>query len=181
MNFIESLHPILVHFPIALLTVYAILECVRFKKILEHHSIFYVKAFLTVVGFFAAIAAFSTGPEGSAVNSWSGYAGMTGSNGRPIVHQIVDMHSNFATLTLIVFGIIAFSYLVVWIQRHYAPHYKIWDFFVSVACFIQKPSINIILAILGLVLVTVTGSLGGSIVYGPNVDPIVSFVYHLFF
>ena len=181
MNTIESLHPILVHFPIALLVIYAILECVRFKKITEWHSFFFIKAFLAIFGFLAAIAAFSTGPEGSAIHGWSGYTGMTGSNGRPILRQIVDMHSNFATLTVIIFGIIAASYLVVWIQREYPINHKIWNYVLQIARFIQKPTVIIILAIIGLVAVTIAGSLGGSIVYGPDVDPVVSFIYHLLF
>jgi uncharacterized membrane protein len=177
----ESLHPILVHFPIALLSVYAILECIRFRKILAWPSYFYIKAFLAIVGFFAAIAAYMAGPGGSEVHSWSGYVGMTGSNGRSIVRQITNEHSNFATIVLIVFGIIAVAYLIIWIQRQYEIKQTAWNYLVVVADFIQRPFIIITLAIIGLLAVTVTGALGGAIVYGPNVDPVVSFVYNLFF
>jgi len=181
MNSIESLHSILVHFPIALLTVYAVFECLRFKKILAWPSTFFIKAFLAIVGFFAAIAAYIAGPDGSEIHAWSGFAGMTGTNGRPVVRQIVDMHSNFATITLIVFGIIAVSYLIVWIQRYYNFNQKIWNFFVALARFFQRPFVAIFLAIVGLVAVTITGALGGSIAYGPDIDPVVSGIYHLFF
>ncbi len=37
----------------------------------------------------------------------------------------------------------------------------------------------IVLAIAGLVLMTVVGALGASLVYGPEIDPAVSFIYHL--
>lgn len=36
-------------------------------------------------------------------------------------------------------------------------------------------------AALGLVAITITGGLGASIVYGPDVDPVVHFIYSLFF
>jgi hypothetical protein len=32
-----------------------------------------------------------------------------------------------------------------------------------------------------MILVTIVGALGGALVYGPEVDPVVSVVYHLFF
>jgi uncharacterized membrane protein len=178
---IEGLHPILVHFPIALLSLYAILECLRFKKLLAWQPFFYIKAFLVIVGGLAGIAAYSTGPEGMAVNGWSGYASMVGSNGRPFVDQIVNMHSNFASLTLGIFSVIAVSYLVVWIQKIRPIQHSAWSVILKIANFIQKPAVIILLALLGLLAVTITGALGGSIVYGPNVDPVVSYAYHLFF
>ena len=36
-----------------------------------------------------------------------------------------------------------------------------------------------LLALLGLIAITITGGLGGAIVYGKDVDPIVSFIYKL--
>jgi len=38
-----------------------------------------------------------------------------------------------------------------------------------------------LLALLGLVLIIITGGLGAAIVYGPNVDPFVNFIYSIFF
>ena len=39
----------------------------------------------------------------------------------------------------------------------------------------------LLIALVGIVVITITGALGGAIVYGPEVDPIVSVIYHLFF
>jgi len=36
-------------------------------------------------------------------------------------------------------------------------------------------------ALIGAVCLTITGALGGAMVYGPTSDPFVSFIYTLFF
>ena len=55
-----NLHPIFVHFPIALFTLYALLECARFKKLQEQTYYFYLKAFLVITGGLASSAAYIT-------------------------------------------------------------------------------------------------------------------------
>ncbi len=184
MSTFESLHPIFVHFPIALLSIYAVLECIRYKKLLKQVSFFYIKAFLAVVGFSAGLVAASAGPEGSAVHSWLGYSTFV----RPTVRNIVEMHSTFASATLFIFGIIAFSYIVrllndhvsVWASKNETAK-KVWKWLLCIGEYISRPAVVIPLAILGLVAVTITGSLGGAIVYGPNIDPVVSAVFYFLF
>jgi len=44
--------------------------------------------------------------------------------------------------------------------------------------FILFPPVAIVLALAGLVAITVTGGLGGAIVYGPDADPFFKLVYH---
>jgi uncharacterized membrane protein len=138
-----DLHPIIVHFPVALLTLYAVFECIRFEKVLSKAYWFYVKAILAIFGSVASIAAFATGPDvgGSA---------------------LVQMHSNFALTTVLVFGLIALTYLLEWFKPS------------KYSLFIMRPYIIIPLAVLGLVLVTVTGGLGGAIQYGTHFDPFLA-------
>ena len=56
-----NLHPIFVHFPIALLTLYTLCELLRFKKIKDHPAWFYLKAVLIICGTLGAAAALLTG------------------------------------------------------------------------------------------------------------------------
>jgi uncharacterized membrane protein len=79
-----NIHPIVVHFPIALLTLYGVLECVRWKKVMDFMHAFHVKATLVIAGTLGAIVAYISGPEvhGSALVSW---------------------HEDFATITLCLF------------------------------------------------------------------------------
>ncbi len=167
---IESLHPILVHFPIALLSVYAVAECLRFKKIMAYPSWNAIKAFILIIGSFGSFAAFATGPEGSVAHAWSGFSTAE-------THALIDMHSTFAAITVFIFAVLAVLYIISLLAKTYSIPAPI----LKIASYGIKPYITLPLAIIGLVAVLVTGGLGGAIVYGPNVDPFVSAIYHLFF
>lgn len=52
---LENIHPVLVHFPIALSIVYAILELIPFKKLRE--NLFTTKASLVTLGTISIFAA----------------------------------------------------------------------------------------------------------------------------
>jgi uncharacterized membrane protein len=144
------LHPIIVHFPIALLTVYAVLELVRFKKVTSQPYWFYVKAVLVILGSLGSLAAFMTGPEGDGA-----------------LPPIVAMHARFATTTVILFLIISMSYLLTWCKP------------TRVTSFVLRPYIIIPLALAGLVCITITGGLGGAIVYGTHFDPFMAPIFKL--
>lgn len=96
-NFYMDLHPIFVHFPIAFLTVYAIFELVRFRRIVEKPYWHEVKAVLVIVGFAGAVIAAITGGVAS---NWA--------IGGP---RIFAMHQIFALITIVLSGIAAFGYI----------------------------------------------------------------------
>jgi len=176
-----NIHPIFVHFPIALLTIYAVLEILRFKKLTQNAVWFGIKAFLAIVGALASIVAFSTGDTAvSALRS------------HPELRQVLRVHESFATWTVTIFCIIGASYLIILIGRWWKtkPSYgrftataagKAWSFLRHIAEYIQRPAIIVILALAGLFFITVTGTLGGLMVYGKASDPFVGLVAKLFF
>ena|SRR5579872_6565978 len=92
-----NFHPILVHFPIALLTIYAIFECIRFKKVIERPYWFFIKATLVILGELGALAAYVTGH---------------GQRGSVLIH----IHNQFAIFTVWIFAIISLSYLLEWFK-----------------------------------------------------------------
>lgn len=144
-----DLHPIVVHFPIALLSLYAVFELIRFKKVIDQPYWFYIKAILLICGTLGSYVAILTGPEGE--------------------HSILkERHEMFAQLTSFLFTIISSGYLYKW----YKP-------FNRYSAFIQKPAISIILAFLGLVTITITGGLGGALVYGTHFDPFMAPIFKL--
>ncbi len=170
-----NLHPALVHFPIALLTLYAIFECARFKKLQQTAYWFYVKACLVIVGSMSSVATYISGDVIEELF-----------DGNAKIEHLIDVHSNFALATMITFAVLALSYLVQWIARDGMKKWpsletnKIFQMKAKVSAFILKGPIVVPLALLGLALVTITGALGGSIVYGPDLDPAVRFIYDLF-
>ena len=141
-----DIHPIVVHFPIALLTLYAVFELFRFKKVLERPYWFHIKAILAILGEVSALLAFLTGNE------------IEG-------NRLVEMHQQFAGMSILIFGVIALGYLFEWF----------WP--VKASLFVMRPYIIIPLALLGLAVLTITGGLGGAIVYGTQFDPFMAPIF----
>lgn len=150
-----DLHPIVVHFPIALLTLYALFEIASIEKLNSKPYWFYVKALFVIPGSAGAVLAVLTGLFSS--HNVSGV-------------RLVDMHEIFGFLTLITFVSVALFYAGEWIMRTGKNSYSI--------CLPGRP-VLLTLSIIGLVLVTVTGGLGGAIVYGTEFDPFMSPVFKL--
>lgn len=173
-----NIHPLFVHFPVALLSTYAVFELLRFKKITSQNYWFYVKAVLVIAGTLGACVAYLAGDEAKHLILQK----------HADLKSLIALHENWALVTLIIFAIIASSYTVVWLKQ-----YKIgwlskdnffgrsWKLKIMVAGFILNSSIVLILAFVGLVALTITGALGGSIIYGHSGDPFTAFVYSIFF
>ena len=161
----NNFHVIAVHFPVAFLTIYAIAELVRFRVITSQPFWFYIKGFLVVVGELGACAAALTG---LLIKSSFSYA-----------RNVIAVHETFAILTICIFGVLALAYLISAIEKM-RPERARGYFFTLAGKFLRSP-LPIILAFLGLVAVTVTGALGGSIAFGPTAEPASQFIYGLFF
>ncbi len=146
---------------------------------------FYVKAILVMAGGLGALAALVTGD--SAISSVrQGNFVVSVSNFRQVVH----MHENFAKASVAVFGIIAAGYLILWLNRSIAVNIlklranwlkKTWQILTKLSHFFVETKFVILLALVGLVCITITGGLGGTMVYGPNADPFFGVIYKLMF
>lgn len=168
-----NIHPIVVHFPIAILTVYAVLEFLsishRFRAIAWLQS---TKAFLVIVGAVTALLTLSTGEAAEHA--------LTDQTLRPLV----EMHATFAAIASDIFVVLALVYVFVCAQRQ-AWYIKTPSFIQTLIRWYLKVFNHVwvlaVLAMLGFIAMTITGSLGGAIVYGPEIDPVVSFFYNFFF
>jgi len=174
-----NIHPFFVHFPIALLTVYSLLELGSyfFLSVRRQAWVFPVKAFLLFVGVLAALVALATGGIAEDL-----IEGTTRS-------YILEVHSSVAGVTTLLYVILAATYLVRifdvkgWgariasMNRLFAWSWNIkrrfWNFFLN-------SWLMPFVALLALIGIIITGALGAAIVYGPDIDPAVSFIYHLF-
>lgn len=173
-----DLHPIIVHFPVALLTIYSLMELIRNKKLLKSESWFYVKATFLIIGVIGALVALGSGDVAAHQ--------LTDNN----LRNVIEVHEGVAGATTTIFGILAIAYILSFIDKklkkiiteRIGPGLtKAYNILIKISNFISRTNFVIILAISGLVLLTLTGALGGLIVYGPNADPLTQLVYQLFF
>jgi uncharacterized membrane protein len=163
-----NIHPLFVHFPIGLLVVYCLLELVRFKKFLNSSNFRFLKGFLSITGLLAAGGAVITGYLAKEIIS-------------PTIEvsRLIETHETFAQMTFLIFSILAGAYFVYFIGiSNYSK--LIPKFLYSIAHFIRESWLTPLIALLGLILITITGGLGAAIVYGPNIDPFVKAIYSLF-
>ncbi|WP_042349906.1 DUF2231 domain-containing protein [Bacillus massiliigorillae] len=148
------LHPLLVHFPIALLIIGAVVEIVN--VFLKKETLNKMGTTLIVIGFISGIATVLSGDgaEEFAFSNW----------GR-ILHDQVELHSFFADLSMIIFGVLTAIKLLF---KHTFFKFE----------FLKKPIFKsglitiliIILSISGTALMAITGHLGGKIVYEHQVS-----------
>lgn len=168
-----DLHPLFVHFPIALLTLYAVLEILR--PWTRGHAWQTTRSLLVIVGTLSAFVSLSTGED--AEHAYRNAAML----------NVLEMHSLIATITTWCFACIAVCYAIElpivirildrspsWMRRALAIVRQ------CATTILTTPIVTIlaILATLGLMLV---GALGGILVYGPDFDPVTSLVYNLIF
>ena len=170
-----NIHPIFVHFPIALLTIYGFLELLRFRKLLETPWFEYVKGAFVIIGALTSSLALQTGEL--AEHAYKGSDART----------IIKIHASLVGFASTIFGILAVVYAIRLISKSsfqekivnsFFGH--LWNFVLSVANPLYDSAwFMMTAAFIGIIAVTVTGGLGGAIVYGPDVDPVVSVIYSL--
>ncbi|MEJ0021885.1 MAG: DUF2231 domain-containing protein [Candidatus Doudnabacteria bacterium] len=148
-----NIHPIFVHFPIALLTTYAVLELLRFDFINRQPYWFYVKAVLVILGALSGYVTIVTGLMAeSLIKDQSS-------------HTLISTHELWAITSIGIFSIIALVYLWSW-----------WN-----SRFGMKSKLVLVLALAGILCLLITGALGGSIIFGHTTDPFTNWIYNLFF
>jgi len=89
-------HPLVIHYPIAFLTTYAVFELLRFKKLLNLPYWFYIKATLVIIGELGAIVTIG------AAQISTNLAGES---------TLVYMYKNFILMTAVIFGVVVLAYL----------------------------------------------------------------------
>lgn len=168
-----DLHPIFVHFPIALITLFALFEIIPLEK--KFGKTFFVTKFAFLFfGVLMSIPAYMTG----------GIAEELVEHGP--LHDVVELHGFFAGATIVVAIALTLLYLVRFGVEHkdmlvgrFVAKYVPETVLIKLAPLAGK-GVRVFLAIVLLILVTVTGALGGSMVYGPGVDPIAQVLYKIF-
>jgi len=164
-----NLHPIFAHFPIALLFLYSIIKIIPLRKWFPGVAWKDIERTLLLIGFLGAYAALSTG--GTAAR---------------LVHpnrELTHMHSTFGRATIWIFGILLLGELAAFINAELRARGKSWGVISAILIWIERilchPAVSVVLALVGLLALSVTGLLGGVIAYGLTADPLAPYVIHL--
>lgn len=161
-----NIHPIFVHFPIALLSLYSIFEIIRFKKVLGQPYWFQTKAILVIVGVISAFPTLSTGEIAEHAS------------GAP--RNIIELHSAFAVASVWIYGIIAALYLLTWLSHiEMLGEYEVARKIFAVTKYLFRPWVLVSLSLIGFISLGITGTLGGSLVYGPHGDIFIEIIYSI--
>lgn len=151
-----NLHPAVVHFPIGLLMTYSVLEVLTIRaKRKEWH---FVKAILVILGTLGAIAGLITGD-------------MAAGDSRD---KFIEMHELFAQTSFFLYLIVAIGYSLSLFKKISVSLERVRDF-------ILRIPVRVTFAILGAIALTITGAIGGIMVYGPTTDPMTQLVYNILF
>ncbi len=149
-------HVLVLHFPIALLTVYTAMEVLRFRRLTSQSWWLPVKAFLSILGALSAGASFLSGKF------------IEDAFERGPLAPLLEAHELAAFLTTGIFGLIALYYL--------------WTAYCAIKGLREPkvpPILLILAALLGFAFLSITGALGGAMAFGPDVDPLSRFLYDL--
>lgn len=164
-----NLHPLLTHFPVALLTIYSLLELIKLRRMSEQSYWFYIKACLVILGTVIGYATFFTG-----------YIQKDEFTSGEIV-KVVNAHFYAAISTLVIFTLLSIGYGISWLQREgFVLSGVRWQKkLLTYSSWLLSPIISFIMVFLGLTAITITGALGGALAYGRDVDPFVNMMYKM--
>lgn len=160
-----NIHPILVHFPIAFFLLYSLLRILPFQRWLPKVSWQHIRLVVLVAGVLGAMAASATGELAEELV-------------RPD-HRLVETHAFFASASTWIYVLLLVGEILFVINPYLAvrffsnPILKIFTFFERI---LTNKFIAILLAVLGVLAITLTGLLGGAMVYGTSADPLAPFV-----
>ena len=171
MSFSYNIHPIVVHFPIALLTLYSLLEIISVGRLKNKSEMFWTKFILVTTGGITLLVARQAGSVAKHLVSDHS------------LYPLISRHEQFANYSTAVFGVIAAGYMCIALRR---LNWRIttivpvfWEFLYGIGDIITSNYLAKLLALVGIIALTITGALGGTIVYGQNNDPFTNFIYHL--
>lgn len=164
-----NIHPLFVHFPIALLSLYSVIEMLRFRALMKKDYWMPLKTILLATGTAGAFLSLQTGEMAEHL--------LENSSQR----DLVEMHSLFANAATYLYAFLAACHLVSWIGSANVPSSvrSAWSTAEKFATALLGSWIAPVLALIAFVLLGIVGALGGALVYGPDVDPVVRAVYDM--
>lgn len=163
-----NIHPLFVHFPIALFVVYSVLTILPLQKWIPKFAWKQIRQVILLLGVLGAVVASSTGEIAEKLV-------------RPD-HDLVEMHALFAAASTWIYGVLLAGEIMSCVNDFLKKKEvltSVIPFLVWIEKLIMHRFVTVLLALLGLVTISVTGLLGGVMVYGVTADPIAPLVVKL--
>ncbi len=164
-----NIHPIVVHFPIVLLCIYSLIKIIPVKKWFPRVAWGDIELLVLLFGVLGAFAALSTGETAEHLT-------------RPN-RQLVSVHSNAATMATFLYAVLLVGELTAMVNTHYASLFANYPFvkrfLLIVDRILAKRMIAMLIAFAALAAITLTGLLGGVLVYGTSADPFAAMILKL--
>lgn len=169
-----NIHPMIVHFPVALLTLYALYEIISsvFPKINNRA----LKTLMLIIGFISGRLALMTWEIAEHIK-WES--------------DLVRIHSQIWEITIAIFGLLMAVYFCRYMgtknwfgfpfMRRKLDEISVW--MTTFLAWIEKWRLGILIGIVWLALMTAVGGFGGAIAYGCDMDFMTKFLcaYQQFF
>jgi uncharacterized membrane protein len=153
-----NIHPIFVHFPIALLFIYSLLKIIPFYKWFPQIAWKQIERVFLVIGVIGAYISLYTGEIAEHIV-------------RP-AHDLVEMHSTFAAVSVWIYSALLLGEIIVLLGRKFT----LINMINGLGRILTLRIVSGILAVCGLIAISVTGLLGGVLVYGTTADPFAAVV-----
>ena len=160
-----NIHPIFVHFPIVLLLIYSFIKIIPFDKWFPNVSWKHIERVFLLLGVLGAYMASYTGEIAEDLVQTN--------------ESLLKAHSTFASISIWFYSLLLLGELIsvfnpIILSKFSLPKTN------TLLLFIQKiltqPILSKILAFLGLISISVTGLLGGVMVFGTSADPLASII-----
>ncbi len=164
-----NLHPIFVHFPIALLAIYSAIKILPMRKWLPKVAWGDIERILLVIGTLGTFAALATGDTAKHLFQPN--------------RQLVGAHSDFAVIATLLYSALLLGEILAYIARRPAWLEKLGKTVSAVIVGLQpilfEGWVPKFIALIAFIALAITGLLGGAIVYGATADPFVPVVLKL--
>lgn len=161
-----NLHPIFVHFPIALLFVYSIIKILPVYRWLPNVAWRDIERVLLVFGLGGAYLSLSTGEQSADLS-------------RPN-ESLVEAHAFFANFSTRMYLLLLIGEVANYLNTKNFSFVNKINYLPKLIAWIEKVLTNknlvLILVVLGFITLFLTGLLGGVLVYGTTADPLAPFI-----